>query len=384
MEIGFCGPGLMGSPMIRHLLRAGHTVHVWNRTRAKADALRADGAQVVDTPRELTARCEVVLLCVADAAAVEQTVFGAAGLLDGDPALPRRVRWIVDHSSIPPAATRELARRVAAYGQPGNEGVPLETAAVGGGIDTAARSGTDSGAVGGVGGEAGAQTRAEASAGSGVSAEPTAGAELGTGTGTAAGTEPGDGAAAAAANPAPIGWIDAPVSGGVAGAQAGTLAIMAGGPAAGVAAVRPLLDAYSARVTHMGEVGAGQTAKLCNQAIVTATVAAIAEAVSLARRSGIDAAKLTDALAGGWADSVLLQTFVPRMTQDGLAPIGALRTFQKDVDTVAATAYETGTPMPVASTVQQLLRLGAAMGLADADLSAFIDVLQTPRGAPRQ
>lgn len=64
-----------------------------------------------------------------------------------------------------------------------------------------------------------------------------------------------------------------------------------------------------------------------------------------------------------------------------LAPTGAFRTFQKDIDTVAATAYKAGTPMPVSSTVQQLLRLGAAMGLADADLSAFIDVLQTPRGA---
>lgn len=347
MEIGFCGPGLMGAPMIRHLLRAGHTVHVWNRTRAKADALRADGARVVATPRELAARCEVVLLCVADAAAVEQTVFGAAGLLDGDPALPCRVRWIVDHSSIPPAATRALARRVARYGAPGNAAVPL--AAVDDGIDTA--------------------VRLDAGRGAGAS------------TGTAAGAGPGE---AAAAHPAPIGWIDAPVSGGVAGAQAGTLAIMAGGPDIGLAAVRPLLAAYSARVTHMGEVGAGQTAKLCNQAIVTATVAAIAEAVSLARRSGIDAAKLTDALAGGWADSVLLQTFVPRMTQDHLAPIGALRTFQKDVDTIAATAYETGTPMPVASTVQQLLRLGAAMGLADADLSAFIDVLQTPRSVSGQ
>ena len=57
MEIGFCGPGLMGAPMIRHLLRAGHTVHVWNRTRAKAEALMADGAQVVDTPRERSRRC---------------------------------------------------------------------------------------------------------------------------------------------------------------------------------------------------------------------------------------------------------------------------------------------------------------------------------------
>jgi 2-hydroxy-3-oxopropionate reductase len=218
------------------------------------------------------------------------------------------VRWIVDHSSIPPAATRALARRVADFGAPGG----------------------------------------------------------------------------AAGSAAPIGWIDAPVSGGVAGATAGTLAIMAGGAASDIAAVRPLLDAYAARVTHMGDVGAGQTAKLCNQAIVTATVAAIAEAVSLAQRSGIDAAKLTEALAGGWADSVLLRTFVPRMTQRGLAPIGALRTFQKDVDTVAATAYETGTPMPVSSTVQQLLRLGAAMGLADADFSAFIDILQTPRGGSNE
>jgi 2-hydroxy-3-oxopropionate reductase len=303
----------MGAPMIRHLLRAGHTVHVWNRTRAKAEALRAEGAHVVDTPRELAARCDAVLLCVADAAAVEQTVFGAAGLLDGGPAAPRRVRWIVDHSSIPPAATRALARRVADFGEQGGQ------------------------------------------------------------TGSAAG-------AAGSRERASIGWIDAPVSGGVAGATAGTLAIMAGGAASDLAVVRPLLDAYAARVTHMGEVGAGQTAKLCNQAIVTATVAAIAEAVSLAQRSGIDAAKLTEALAGGWADSVLLRTFVPRMTQSGLAPIGALRTFQKDVDTVAATAYETGTPMPVSATVQQLLRLGAAMGLADADFSAFIDILQTPRG----
>ncbi|MFP4906006.1 NAD(P)-dependent oxidoreductase, partial [Paraburkholderia sp. BR14261] len=146
-----------------------------------------------------------------------------------------------------------------------------------------------------------------------------------------------------------------------------------------VEAVTPILGAYAARVTHMGGVGAGQTTKLCNQAIVTATVAAIAEAVSLARRSGIEAAKLPEALAGGWADSTLLRTFVPRMTQDGFESIGALKTFQKDVDTIAAAAAQTGTPMPVSGTVQQLLRLAAAMGLEQADFSGFIDVLQTPR-----
>lgn len=291
----------MGAPMIRHLLRAGHPVQVWNRTSAKAQALVADGAQVAASPRELAASSDVVLLCVADAAAVESVVFGPDGLLgesgtrEGSAGDARpRIRRIVDHSSIPPGATRELAARAAAAG---------------------------------------------------------------------------------------VGWVDAPVSGGVAGAQAGTLAIMAGGAAHDVEAVTPLLHAYSSRVTHMGGPGAGQTTKLCNQAIVTATVAAIAEAVSLARRSGIDAAKLPEALAGGWADSTLLRTFVPRMTQEGPEPIGALKTFQKDIDTIAAAAAETGTPMPVSGTVQQLLRLAAAMGLAQADFSAFIDVLQTPRGA---
>ncbi|EDT39346.1 6-phosphogluconate dehydrogenase NAD-binding [Burkholderia ambifaria MEX-5] len=177
-----------------------------------------------------------------------------------------------------------------------------------------------------------------------------------------------------------VGWIDAPVSGGVPGAQAGTLAVMAGGGAVDLDAVRPLIDAYASRITHMGDAGAGQTAKLCNQAIVTATVTAIAEAVGLAQASGIDAARLADALAGGWADSVLLQTFVPRMTSSGHPPIGALSTFQKDVDAIADAARDTGAVMPVSATVQQVLRLGAAQGLAGADFAAFIDIVRPGNG----
>lgn len=157
---------------------------------------------------------------------------------------------------------------------------------------------------------------------------------------------------------------------------------MAGGQPADVDAVRELIGAYASRVTHLGEAGAGQTAKLCNQAIVTATVTAIAEAVGLAQASGIDASRLAEALAGGWADSVLLQTFVPRMTSAGHPPIGALKTFQKDVDAIADAARDAGAVMPVAATVQQVLRLGAAMGLAQADFAAFIDIVrpQAKRG----
>lgn len=296
MELGFCGPGLMGAPMIRHLLRAGHDVWVWNRTRTKAQALAADGARVVDAPCDLLAHAQAVFLCVSDTHAVEEVVFGPGGLLAAPGAGLGRLRWIVDHSSIAPAATRAFAARAAQCG---------------------------------------------------------------------------------------IGWVDAPVSGGVPGAQAGTLAVMAGASAEDIAALAPVMAAYAARVTHMGEVGAGQTTKLCNQAIVCATVAGIAEAVGLAHAAGIDAARLPEALGGGWADSVLLRTFVPRMTEAGHAPLGSLKTFQKDIDTVADAARETGAVMPVVGAVQQMLRLGAAMGLADADLAAFIDIVQPQASAQR-
>ena len=298
MDLGFCGPGLMGAPMIRHLLSAGHSVWVWNRTRAKAQALAAEGAHIVDTPRDLVAHAQAVLLCVSDTQAVEDVVFGLGGLLGEDaPDDAGRMRWIVDHSSIAPAATREYAARAARRG---------------------------------------------------------------------------------------IGWVDAPVSGGVPGAQAGTLAVMAGGSASDIAALEPVIRAYAARVTHMGEVGAGQMTKLCNQAIVCATVAGVAEAVGLAQAAGIDAARLPEALAGGWADSVLLRTFVPRMTEAGHAPLGSLKTFQKDIDTGADAARATGAVMPVVSAVQQVLRLGAAMGLAQADLAAFIDIVRPQASAARR
>src|SRR5690348_6370820 len=112
VEIGFCGPGLMGAPIIRHLLSAGHSVQVWNRTRAKAEALVPDGATVASTPAELAGRAEAIFLCVLDAAAVEEVVFGANGIVKGVARASgdSPVRWIVDHGSIPPSATRAFAQ----------------------------------------------------------------------------------------------------------------------------------------------------------------------------------------------------------------------------------------------------------------------------------
>ena len=108
-----------------------------------------------------------------------------------------------------------------------------------------------------------------------------------------------------------MGWIDAPVSGGTKSAEEGTLAVMAGGEVADVERVRPYVLAMARRLTHMGPIGAGQTTKLCNQVIVGCAMTVLAEATRLAANTGIDAAKLPEALAGGFADSIPLQLFVP-------------------------------------------------------------------------
>ena len=288
MKLGFCGLGLMGAPMVRRLLAAGHDVQVWNRSPAKAAHLAALGAHVVSTPAEAASGVDGVLMCLYDAAAVESVVFGPDGV-----AQAKGLPWLVDHASIPPDTTRLLAQRLAA----------------------------------------------------------TNGAD----------------------------WLDAPVSGGVAGVEAGTLAVMLGGSATHLAAASQALRAYAGNITHMGPSGTGQATKLCNQTIVAATIAAIAEAVGFAERNGIDVHKLAAALAGGWADSKPLQVFVPRMVQPRAQSIGALSTMLKDVDTVLAAAQKSGAPMPVTASVQQMLRIATAMGLGQAELSAVVSVVLPER-----
>ena len=154
---------------------------------------------------------------------------------------------------------------------------------------------------------------------------------------------------------------------------------MAGGAADAVAHAARAMAAYAGRVTRMGEAGAGQATKLCNQTIVATTVLAIAEAIAFAQKSGIEVDRLAEALAGGWADSKPLQVFVPRMARAHAQSIGALSTMLKDVDTVCAGAQRFDQAMPLAATVQQMLRIASGMGLGEAELSAVISVLQPQR-----
>ncbi|MBR0774453.1 NAD(P)-dependent oxidoreductase [Bradyrhizobium diazoefficiens] len=289
-KLGYLGLGLMGTPMSRRLLDAGYQVTVWNRSHRKVDLLVEAGAKRAVAPRDLLASSDIVFMCVTDAVAVEEVIFGPEGIA----ASPGAGKLVVDFSSIHPDAARDLAARLKA------------------------------------------------------------------------------------ANGA--GWIDAPVSGGTKGAEEGTLAIMAGGEAADIERVRPYVMAMARRLTHMGPTGAGQTTKLCNQIIVGCAMAVLAEAARLAVNAGIDANRLPEALAGGFADSIPLQLFVPRMVQ-GIhsPPLGSIATMLKDLDTVADVAQATSTPVPMASLAGQIFRLAKAARGAGADALEIYKLSATER-----
>lgn len=173
-----------------------------------------------------------------------------------------------------------------------------------------------------------------------------------------------------------MGLVDAPVSGGVPGAEKGTLAIMAGGRAEHVDRVRPLVASLSQRFTRMGESGAGQATKLCNQVIVGSLLPVLAEAVRLAEAAGVEAAMLPEALRGGWADSIPLQVFAPRMAARAWdPPLGAADTMLKDLDNALALARERGIELPMLRDATQRYRLLSELGLGGQDPAALIGLL---------
>ncbi|GIV89341.1 MAG: NADPH nitroreductase [Chloroflexus sp.] len=167
-----------------------------------------------------------------------------------------------------------------------------------------------------------------------------------------------------------IGWVDAPVSGGPEGAAHGTLAIMVGGTEADVARAWPILNALG-RPTHVGPPGAGHTAKVINQLIVGLTIQAVAEAMVLAERYGLDLAVLRAALAGGFADSKVLQLHGARMAARQYIPGGKVTTQLKDLRMAAAMAAAAGVELPhLADTIRRYETL-VARGYGDLDHSAL-------------
>ncbi|WP_258371498.1 NAD(P)-dependent oxidoreductase [Aquipseudomonas alcaligenes] len=172
-------------------------------------------------------------------------------------------------------------------------------------------------------------------------------------------------------------WIDAPVSGGTQGAVAGTLAIMAGGRQEDIERVRPLLMHLGQRVTRMGDVGAGQVTKVCNQMLVACNALVIGEVVALAERAGVDARLLAPALAGGFADSKPLQILAPQMAERCFEPIKwHVRTLLKDLDTAVKLSREQGSATPMSGLAAQLMRMHGSQGYLDRDPATLIDLFQ--------
>lgn len=178
-----------------------------------------------------------------------------------------------------------------------------------------------------------------------------------------------------------IGYLDAPVSGGEKGAQAGNLAIMVGGEVATFERTNTLLKVMGNPV-HVGPAGTGQLAKLANQLIVANTIATVSEAMLLAERGGADPAKVREALLGGFADSTILRAHAPRMIANDFAPGGPAKWQLKDTQTATALAQELSLELPVTSLVNRLFMDLVAHGDGELDHSALIRELRRRNAMP--
>ncbi|WP_018935440.1 NAD(P)-dependent oxidoreductase [Thioalkalivibrio sp. ALJ24] len=288
--VGCVGLGIMGAPMTRNLLAAGSEVHVWARRPEQARALAAEGATVHENFADLLERVRVLVLNVSDTPDVAALMEGPGGVLDrGRPGL-----IVIDHSTIEPVRSRELAMAAA-----GHDMV----------------------------------------------------------------------------------FIDAPVSGGEPGARAGTLSLMIGGPAEAVDRVRPLLEAVGSTLTHVGDSGAGQVAKACNQLVVGETLAAIGEAFALAEGQGVDPARIREALLGGFAGSRILEVHGQRLLDNDFTPGFQLGLYQKDTAIVAELARRTGLELDGVRRIVDAVNAACADGRGEADVSLL--ARYSARGVPR-
>jgi 2-hydroxy-3-oxopropionate reductase len=177
-----------------------------------------------------------------------------------------------------------------------------------------------------------------------------------------------------------VSMLDAPVSGGERGAIEGTLSIMVGGSAAALDRGRPFLEVMGSNVVHVGPAGAGQVAKACNQLVVAATIQAVAEALLLAKKAGVDPAKVREALLGGFAGSKILEVHGQRMLADDFTPGFRSVLHRKDARIVRQTAEEVGSPVPLFEIAAQGLERLVEVGRGELDHAALVTLLEDTAG----
>jgi 3-hydroxyisobutyrate dehydrogenase len=278
----FLGLGVMGGPMARHLLAAGHDVRVWNRTRSRAEAfVAAHGGVLAETPAQAAAGAEVVAACVGADDDVLAVTLGAAGAF----AAMAPGALFIDHTT----ASATLARRL--------EG---EAAALG------------------------------------------------------------------------LMCLDAPVSGGQAGAEAGTLSIMCGGSDAAFAKAQPVMAAYGRTIGHIGPAGHGQLAKMVNQIAIAGVVQGLAEALAFGREAGLDMAAVMAVVSKGAAGSWQMENRSATMLAGKFDFGFAVDWMRKDLGMVLAEAARLGLELPLTSMVDGFYEEVQAMGGGRGDTSSLI------------
>jgi len=177
--------------------------------------------------------------------------------------------------------------------------------------------------------------------------------------------------------------LDAPVSGGEVGAINGTLSIMVGGKREVFDRVKPLFDCMGKNIVHIGASGAGQVAKACNQIVAAVTLEAVSEGLTLARRNGVDPAKVRDALMGGFAYSKALEIHGRRILERDFKPGFKARLHRKDLKIVTDTAAHLGLTLPQASLVASHLNALVGLGCGDEDSAAVVKVIERSAGELR-
>jgi len=291
LKIAFLGLGVMGAPMAGHLARAGHQVTVWNRTPAKAEAWIANYAECnvarADSPTDAARGQQVVLTCVGNDQDLAEVALGEGGAL----AAMDRGALFVDHTTVSPAAARQVAQEAARLG---------------------------------------------------------------------------------------VLALDAPVSGGQAGAENARLVTMCGGSAEAMERALPVFAAYAARVVHIGDAGAGQSAKAVNQICIAGVLAGVSEAMRLAQSQDLPMDKVLEAVSGGSGQSWQLENRWATMAAGEFDFGFAVDWMRKDLGIALATAHEAGLSLPITALIDQFYAAVQARGGGRQDTSALIRHLPDP------
>ena len=264
MDIGFIGLGIMGRPMAKNLLAAGHSLVVRDHHPENEAMLTAAGATVAPTPCAVAESSELVITMLPNSPNVRDAVLGEHGLLEGC----HDSLAYIDMSSIAPLTSREVHDALAGHGVP---------------------------------------------------------------------------------------MLDAPVSGGEPKAVDATLAIMVGGDRAVFDRYAAVLGAMGSSVTHVGPIGAGNIAKLANQAVVAVNIAVVGEALVLAQKSGVDPQAVFQAIRGGLAGSTVMEAKAPMMLGRDFDPGFRIDLHIKDLDNALATGHGVDSPLPLTAAVREMM-----------------------------